>query len=415
VIIKHFQIIISLEINTYIMEKSLKKNKSKDPSQLVSQSGRMIKPSGIREFFDIVYSMPDCISLGVGEPDFVTPWRISDSGIFSIKDGYTHYTSNRGVPELLRMISEYLNSKYNLSYDPESELLATMGVSQGLDLTLRSIIDPGDEIIVIEPCYVSYGANISMLHGVPVTVPTFFKDGFKIDPDRLKKAITPKTKAMLLNYPSNPTGLTFPEELLREVAQIAIKNNILVISDEIYSAITYDKPHFSIASLPEMKERTIVLNGFSKSHAMTGWRLGYAAGPQYIMDIMLKIHQYTGLCAPSISQYAAMEALQNGDKEVEKMVSEYTKRRNYISKTFNEIGLPCLSPEGAFYAFPDVSGTGMSSRDFAMDLIKEHKVAVVPGGAFGDAGINHIRCSFATSMENIKTALERIKIFLSNK
>lgn len=397
------------------MEKSVKKNKSQDPSQLVSQSGKMIKPSGIREFFDIVYSMPDCISLGVGEPDFVTPWKISDSGIFSIKDGYTHYTSNRGVPELVRMISEYLNIKYNLDYNPENEIIVTMGVSQALDLTLRSIIDPGDEIIVIEPCYVSYGANISMLNGVPVIVPTLFKDGFKIDPDRLRKAITAKTKAILMNYPSNPTGLTFPEELLKEVGQIAIKNNILVISDEIYSAITYDKPHFSIASLPEMKERTIVLNGFSKSHAMTGWRLGYAAGPKYILDIMLKIHQYTGLCAPSISQYAAIEALQSGDQEVEKMVSEYTRRRNYISKAFNDMGLPCLTPEGAFYAFPDISGTGMSSRDFAITLINEQKVAVVPGGAFGESGINHIRCSFATSMGNIKAALERIKNFLNNK
>lgn len=348
----------------------------------------------------------------MGEPDFDTPWRISDCGINAIKDGYTHYTSNRGLPDLLRMISEYLLGKYKLSYIPETEILVTMGVSQALDLTLRSIINPGDEIIVIEPCYVSYAPNISMLHGVPVVVPTFFNEQFKVDPARLEKAITDKTKAILLNYPSNPTGLSFQKELLKQIADIAIKNNVLIISDEIYSAISYGTPHFSIASLPGMKERTIVLNGFSKSHAMTGWRLGFAAGPKYIMDIMLKIHQYTGLCAPSISQYAAVEALQNGDRDVERMLQEYTRRRNYIAKTFNEIGIPCLYPEGAFYAFPDVASTGLSSRDFALKLLDKEKVAVVPGTAFGDSGKTHIRCSFATSMDNIKTALERIDHFI---
>ncbi len=392
----------------------MKKTGSKDPSKLISESGKNVAPSGIREFFDIVSSMPDCVSLGVGEPDFVTPWRISDSGIYSIKDGYTHYTSNSGVAELLDLIAEDLNIKYQLKYEPEKELIVTMGVSQALDLTLRSLIDPGDEVIVIEPCYVSYGANISMLHGIPVTVPTFFKDNFKVDPERLKKAITSKTKAILLNYPSNPTGLTFPKELLKKIADIAIENNIIIISDEIYSAITYEKKHFSIASLPGMKERTIVLNGFSKSHAMTGWRLGYAAGPENIIDVMLKIHQYTGLCAPSISQYAAIEALQNGDRDVDKMRAEYTKRRNYITKSFNDMGLPCLTPEGAFYAFPDITSTGLSARDFAMKLLEAEKVAVVPGTAFGEAGTGHIRCSFATSMENIRISMERIDRFIKN-
>ncbi len=387
-------------------------SRPKNPNDLVSESGRNIAPSGIREFFDIVYSMPDCISLGVGEPDFITPWKISDSGIYSIKDGYTHYTSNRGVSELLYLISDYLYSKYKLQYDSNSEILVTMGVSQALDLTLRSIIDPGDEIIIIEPCYVSYAANIKMLHGVPVTVPTFFEDNFKIDPERLKKAITSKTKAILLNYPSNPTGLSFSQSLLKEIAKIAMENNVLVISDEIYSAIIYGAKHFSIGSIPGMKERTIVLNGFSKSHAMTGWRLGYAAGPKYIIDIMLKIHQYTGLCASSISQYAAIEAMQSGEKEVEKMLIEYTKRKNYIARSFNDMGLPCIDPEGAFYVFPKVSQTGMSSRDFALELLKAQKVAVVPGSAFGDAGKDHIRCSFATSMENIKTSMERIREFI---
>lgn len=393
------------------MKQSFRKS---DPSSLVSETGFNVPPSGIREFFDIVYSMKDCVSLGVGEPDFETPWRISDCGINSIRDGFTHYTSNRGLPELLEMISVYLHTRYKLQYVPETEILVTMGVSQALDLTLRSIINPGDEIIVIEPCYVSYVPNITMLHGVPVIVPTFFSEQFKVDPSRLEKAITGRTKAILLNYPSNPTGLSFQEELLKEIAEVAIRNNVLVISDEIYSAISYGVPHFSIASLPGMKERTIVLNGFSKSHAMTGWRLGFAAGPKFIMDIMLKIHQYTGLCAPSISQYAAVEALQNGDRDVERMLQEYTRRRNFIAKTFNDIGLPCLYPEGAFYAFPDVSVTGLSSRDFALKLLEKEKVAVVPGTAFGNSGKTHIRCSFATSMNNIKTALERTEHFIKN-
>lgn len=387
-------------------------NMSNNPTELLSKTGKNIVPSGIREVFDIAYSMPDCISLGVGEPDFITPWKISDSGIYSIKDGYTHYTSNRGVPELLRSVSLHLKKKYGLEYIPDKELLITMGVSQALDLTLRSIIDPGDEIIVIEPCYVSYKANIEMLHGVPVTVPTAFTEGFNIDPERLKKAMTSKTKAILLNYPSNPTGLTFPKSLLEEIAKLAIESNVLIISDEIYSAITYGEKHFSIASLPNMKERTIVLNGFSKSHAMTGWRLGYAAGPEIIMDIMLKIHQYTGLCAPSISQYAAIEAMQSGEKEVAKMLSEYTKRKNFITASFNEMGLPCLEPRGAFYAFPQISNTGLTSMEFTLKLLESQRVAVVPGNAFGESGEGHIRCSFATSMENIKTSMERISRFL---
>lgn len=387
-------------------------SKTSDPSVLVSDSGKNLKPSGIREFFDIVYSMKDCVSLGVGEPDFETPWKIADAGIRAIREGYTHYTPNRGVPDLLKLISLYLKTKYKVSYNPETEIIITMGVSQALDLTLRAIIDPGDEVIVIEPCYVSYAANIEMLNGVAVVIPTLFSDGFKIDPARLTKTITGKTKAILLNYPSNPTGLTYPPELLKEISGIAVKHNILVISDEIYSAISYDREFVSIATFPGMKERTIVLNGFSKSHAMTGWRLGFAAAPSYIMDIILKIHQYTGLCAPSMSQYAAIEALQHCDKDVEKMVAEYTRRRNFIAGSFNDMGLPCLYPEGAFYAFPDISPTKLSSRDFAIRLLESQKVAVVPGTAFGESCKNHIRCSFATSMDNLRTAMERIRIFL---
>ncbi|MCP4129430.1 MAG: aminotransferase class I/II-fold pyridoxal phosphate-dependent enzyme [bacterium] len=398
--------IIHLESN--LKQSSTKKN---NPEKLVSTAGNCIPPSGIREFFDIVSSMPDCISLGVGEPDFTTPWRISDSGIYALKDGHTHYTSNKGMPELREVISEYLESHFNISYNPETELLVSMGVSQGLDLALRSIVNPGDEVIIFEPCYVSYAPNISMLHGIPVPIPTFSKDGFNMDMDRLKKAVTPKTKAILLNYPANPTGATLNKKALQKVAQVAIENNLIVLSDEIYSAITYEKDHFSITSLPGMKERTIYLNGFSKSHAMTGWRLGFVGGPEYLVNTMFKIHQYTALCASSIAQYAAIEAISNGDKDVSRMKAEYFKRRNFMTSSFNDAGLPCLLPGGAFYVFPDITPTGLSSRDFALQLLDKKKVAVVPGSVFGSAGEGHIRCSFATSMENLKESMKRIAEF----
>ncbi len=384
-----------------------------DPKSIISKTGENIAPSGIREFFDIVYTMKDCISLGVGEPDFTTPWGISDYAIYSIKNGETHYTPNRGLPELRELTSDYLADRWNLSYNPDTEMLITMGVSQALDLALRTLIDPGDEIIIFQPCYVSYSANISMLHGKPVIIPTYQKDNFQIDTKLVKKSITKKTKAIILNYPSNPTGTTIDKKVLKEVAKIAIENNLIVISDEIYAAISYDDDHFSIATIPGMKERTIYLNGFSKSHAMTGWRLGYVCGPEYLIDVMLKIHQYTALCAPSISQYAAVEAVQNGEKDVQKMKSEYLRRRNYIVARFNEIGLPCLKPGGAFYVFPDISSTGLTSKEFAINLLKEHKVAVVPGIAFGECGEYHIRCSYATSMENIKESLKRIEMFIN--
>jgi len=389
-----------------------KPKKKNDPEKLLSDTGKNVPPSGIREFFDIVSLMPECISLGVGEPDFSTPWRISDSGIYSIKDGYTHYTSNRGLQELRELISSYLQTEYSIKYDPDNELLITMGVSQALDLSLRSIINPGDEVIIIEPCYVSYKANISMLHGVPVTVPTYFKDNFRIDINLLKKAITSKTKAILLNYPSNPTGISLDRELLEQISELAIKHNLIVISDEIYAAISFKESHLSITGIPGMKDRTIYLNGFSKSHAMTGWRLGFIGGPEYLVDTMLKIHQYTALCAPSIAQYAAIEAIENGDKDVKKMRSEYMRRRNFIVNRFNDAGLPCKMPDGAFYVFPDITPTGLSSRDFSLQLLEKTSVAVVPGNAFGDAGAGHIRCSYATSMENIKEALSRIEKFV---
>jgi aminotransferase len=386
--------------------------KENNPRNCLSDTVREIPPSGIREFFDIVYSMPDCISLGVGEPDFITPWRISDSGIYAIRDGCTHYTPNRGLPELCDIICDYVEKKYRISYLPESEIIVTMGVSQGLDLALRSIINPGDEVILFEPCYVSYSANVSLIHGKPVIIPLSSDGEFAIDIDAIKKDLTPKTKAILLNYPANPTGTTIKKEILEKIAALAIEHNLIVISDELYSALSYDQEHFSILRIPGMKERTIYLNGFSKSHAMTGWRLGFVAGPEFLISMMLKIHQYTALCAPSISQYAAIEALEKGDSDVAKMCEEYRRRRNYIINGFNEIGLTCPMPAGAFYAFPNISITGLKSREFAMELLKKEKVAVVPGTAFGMAGENHIRCSYATSMENIKESLKRIDRFV---
>jgi aminotransferase len=390
----------------------LKLVQSNNPESLVSKTGTAIPPSGIREFFDIVYSTPDCISLGVGEPDFTTPWRISDSGIFAIKDGNTHYTPNRGLPELRELIAGSMASEYGIQCDPDTELIITLGVSQGLDLALRSILNPGDEVIVVEPCYVSYAANVTLLHGVPVIVPTYSRDGFRIDLDLLKKSITKKTKALLLNYPANPTGATIDRQTLEEIAALALRHNFIVLSDEIYCTLIYDREHFSIAAIPEMKRHAIYLNGFSKSHAMTGWRLGYVAGPTYILDIMMKIHQYTALCAPSMAQYAAIEAIKKGRRDVLQMKAEYLNRRNFIAGRLNEIGLTCHMPEGAFYVFPDVSGTGLDSREFALQLLKKEKVAVVPGGVFGECGKNHVRCSYATSMENIRESMVRIERFV---
>ena len=383
----------------------------KSPENLVSETGKNIPPSAIREFFDIVYNMPDCISLGVGEPDFSTPWRMSDAGIYSIKEGHTHYTSNKGLKRLRELIVNNIEERFKVKYDVEDEIILTMGVSQGLDLALRSIVNPGDEVIIIEPCYVSYTSNVLMLHGVPVKVSTYSDEDFRISPEKLKKAVTSKTKAILLNYPSNPTGASLSKENLEEIAKFAIEHNIIVISDEIYSSIVYEKKHFSIIEIPGMRERTIYLNGFSKSHAMTGWRLGYVVAPEYLASIMLKIHQYTALSAPTVAQYAAIEAMEKGEKDVNLMLNEYTKRRNYIVSRFNEIGFKCLYPVGAFYAFPDISASGLESRKFALDLLDAKKVAVVPGSAFGAAGEKHIRCSFATSMQNIKTALDRIEEF----
>ena len=385
--------------------------KKQNIESLLSETVKQVPPSGIRDFFDIVYSTPDCISLGVGEPDFITPWRVSDAGIYAIKDGFTHYTPNRGLIKLRELIANQIKRDLGVEYNPEEELIITMGVSQGLDLALRTIINPGDEIIIIEPCYVSYAANVKLLNAIPVIVSTQFSNKFEIDIATLKKSITPKTKGIILNYPANPTGTTIKRETLQHIAEIAIEKNLIVISDEIYSALVYEDAHFSITTIPEMQERTIYLNGFSKSHAMTGWRLGYVACQKSICDLMLKIHQYTALCAPSIAQHAAIEAMEKADNDINHMKSEYKKRRNFIHSRFNEIGYSCQRPEGAFYVFPDIRQSGMNSRDFAMSLLKSEKVAVVPGIVFGSSGENHIRCSYATSMENIKEAMKRIEKF----
>jgi aminotransferase len=385
-----------------------------NPESLLADAAKAIPPSGIRQFFDIVSSMPDCISLGVGEPDFITPWRISDTGILAIKDGCTHYTSNRGLLELRSLIAGELASRHGVEYDPDTEIVVTMGVSQGLDIAMRSIINPGDEVIIIEPCYVSYTATITLLNGIPIPVPAFYDEEFRVNCSRLKKAITPKTKAILLNYPANPTGASLNRETLQEIANLAFERNLIILSDEIYSSLVYGKRHVSMVSIPGMKERTVYLNGFSKSHAMTGWRLGYVAAPVYLTDVMLKIHQYTALCAPSISQYAAIEAIEKSSRDVARMNAEYTRRRNFIAQRFNEIGLPCLYPEGAFYVFPQIASTGLGSEDFAMRLLKAEKVAVVPGGVFGAPGEGHIRCSFATSMDNITEAMKRIERFVAS-
>lgn len=379
-----------------------------------SKIAEAIPPSGIRKFFDIAATMPDCISLGVGEPDFVTPWKISDSGIYAIKDGYTHYTSNRGLIELRRLITRKIHNEIHTDYSPDEEIIITVGVSQALDLALRAIVDPGDEVIIFEPCYVSYPSNISLVYGTPVPISTWNKNGFEIDPADLKKAVTKKTKAILLNYPANPTGATLSKAVLEEIAKIAIDNDLVVIADELYSSIVYEDKHFSILQIPGMKERTIYLNGFSKSHAMTGWRLGYVCAPKTIIGPMLKIHQYTALCAPSMAQYAAIEAMENGDTDVEKMIEEYTKRRNFITSRFNEIGIPCRKPKGTFYVFPDITPTKFSSEDFAMKLLNAQQVAVVPGNVFGKCAEGHIRCSFATSIENLKGAMDRIENFVKS-
>ena len=371
-----------------------------------------LPPSGIRKFFDLVNAMDDVISLGVGEPDFVTPWTIRESGIYSIEHGHTAYTSNRGMPVLRRAICDYVEKNYRVSYDFQRECMVTIGVSEALDLAFRMLLSPGDEVIYTSPCYVSYPAEVTMAHGVPVPVVTRWENDFAVEPEDIEKAITGKTKAILLNFPCNPTGAVMPEDKLRAVAEIAVRRDLVVLTDEIYSELNYDGNHVSIASLPGMKERTIFLHGFSKAFAMTGWRVGYVCAPEPMISAMMRIHQYAIMCAPTVAQEAALEALRNGGAAMEEMRESYRARRDLFVAGLNEAGLECKLPHGAFYAFASVKKSGMSSAEFAEKLLTGEKVAVVPGEAFGEGGEGFIRCCYAAGADDLREALRRIGRFL---
>ena len=375
---------------------------------------RDLPKSGIREFFDLVAGRSDVISLGVGEPDFTTPWNVRESAIYSLEAGYTSYTSNAGTPELRRAICNYVKENYNADYDPMQECLVTIGVSEALDLAIRALVNPGDEVIYTTPCFVSYPAEVLMARGVPVPLVTSEQDNFSVNPAELRKLITPKSKILLLNFPCNPTGAVAPESVLSEIADIAIKNNLIVITDEIYSELVYDDyKHVSIASFPGMKERTIFLHGFSKAFAMTGFRIGYVCAPQAITDAMYKIHQYSIMCAPITAQAAALEALKSARKDMLAMRESYWERRNIIVHGLRDAGLDCVMPQGAFYSFPSIKSTGMTSREFAEALLKEESVAVVPGSAFGPGGEGYVRACYATAEDQIIEALKRIKRFVA--
>ncbi len=383
-----------------------------DMSEFVATRVKEIPPSGIRKFFDLVLEMDGVISLGVGEPDFVTPWHIREACIYSLEKGFTSYTSNYGLLELRELISGSFRKDYNVDYNPGNEVLVTTGVSEAADLAFRAIINPGDEVIIPEPCYVSYKPSVFLAGGKPVPVPTYQEDEFRVTADQIMKSITEKTKALVLSYPNNPTGAVMRKKDLEEIADVANENDLVVISDEVYGKLTYDGAHTCFSSISGMRERSIILNGLSKSHAMTGLRLGYAAGSEELIGAMTKIHQYTMLCAPITAQMGAIEALKNGDGEMQKMVREYDRRRRLIVSGLNKLGLDCFEPKGAFYAFPCIKTTGMTSEEFAGRLLKEQKVAVVPGDVFGDCGAGYLRCSYATSREELVEALARIEAFI---
>lgn len=373
---------------------------------------RDIPRSGIRDFFDIVTTMKDVISLGIGEPDFDTPWHVREATVFALERGATHYSSNLGYIELRRALSKYVAKNFGAEYNPDNEILITVGVSEALDLALRALINPGDEVLYHEPCYVSYRATILFAGGVPLAVETKAENGFRLTRAMLEAKCTPKTKVLMLNFPNNPTGAIMARQDLEDIAAFARERDLIVITDEIYAELTYDAPHTSIVSLPGMIERTIFLHGFSKAWAMTGYRLGYAAGPAELIEAMMKVHQYTMLCASSLAQKAAIEALTRPDIDVGEMVGEYRRRRNFLAASFAEMGLECHRPLGAFYAFPSIAKFGLKSKDFALRFIKEERVAAVPGTAFGDCGEGFIRCAYATSMDNIKEAMVRLDRFI---
>lgn len=371
----------------------------------------MVPPSGIRKFFDIAATMDDVISLGIGEPDFTSPAGVIQAGIEALKHGETHYTSNNGLIELREAISQYINRLYNIEYDPAHELLVAVGVSEAMYLAVTATINPGEEVIIPEPCFVSYMPEVVFAGGVPVMVPCYFEQDFQVSPADIEKAITPRTKAILLGYPNNPTGAVLTRERLLEIAKIAEKHDLLVISDEIYDRLVYGVSHTQFATLPNMRERTVVLGGFSKSHAMTGWRIGYAAAPEPIINAMRRIHQYTIMSAPTVAQYAALKAIEQ-EEEVQAMVAEYDRRRKLLVNGLNQLGLDCFEPRGAFYAFPRIKASGMDENTFSEKLLYEEKVAVVPGSAFGVSGEGFVRACYATSYEKIEEALERLHRFM---
>ncbi len=380
--------------------------------KILSSRLKDIKPSGIRKFFDLLSGREDVISLGIGEPDFVTPWHIRDAGIYSLEKGYTHYTPNAGTMELRGAISKYLNRRFKLDYVANGEILVTVGGSEAIDAALRALVENGDEVLIPEPSFVCYGPMTALAGATPVPVPTYKENNFKLTDEDLRGKITSKSKVLILPYPCNPTGAIMTRDELSAIAKVVIENDLVVISDEIYSELTYDGEHVSPASIQGMRERTIVVNGFSKSYAMTGWRLGYACGPKELIAPMTLIHQYAIMSAPTTAQYAAVEAINNGDDDIAEMREEYNRRRRVICDRLNSLGLTCFEPKGAFYVFPSIEITGLSSEEFCERLLKEHGVAVIPGNAFGECGEGFVRCCYASSMRDLTEALARIEAFL---
>ncbi|MBP2000464.1 aminotransferase [Paenibacillus shirakamiensis] len=389
-------------------EEQSKEQAVKSMSSYLTPRVQEMQPSGIRRFFDLANGSKDIITLGVGEPDFITPWHVREACVYSLERGYTSYTSNAGTPELREAISHYLNDSFQVEYNPQDEVLVTVGGSEAIDLALRALISPGDEILVPAPCYISYSPITSISGGVPVEIETFAKDDFKLMADQLRAKITPKSKVLILNYPSNPTGGIMTYEDWLPIAKLVEEHDLIVISDEIYAELTFNQRHTSFAALPGMKDRTILVSGFSKAFAMTGWRMGYACGHPELIYAMLKIHQYTVMCAPVMGQVAALEALTNGLEEKDRMIDSYNQRRRLVVKGLRDIGLTCHEPEGAFYAFPSITSTGLSSEQFAQRLLLEAKVAAVPGNVFGAGGEGFLRCSYATSVSNLNEAIHRM-------
>jgi aminotransferase len=388
---------------------------SKSVPERVARHVRDVPRSGIRDFFDIVSTMRDVISLGVGEPDFDTPWHVREAAVFALERGATHYTSNFGLLKLRQAIARYVKSFFGPAYDPEREILITVGVSEAMDLAIRALVNPGDEVLYHEPCYVSYRPLVTFAHGRPVAVETRMENGFRLTRAMLEERASPRTRLLVLNFPNNPTGAALREEDVRDIAAFAVERDVLVLTDEIYAELTYGRRHVSLLSVPGMRERTVLLHGFSKAWAMTGFRIGYACGPPELIEAMMKIHQYTMLCAPVLSQEAAIEALAQPERDVAEMRAEYDRRRRFVAASFREMGLPCVLPEGAFYAFPRIADLGLSSKDFALRLLEEEKVAAVHGTAFGACGEGHLRCSYATAMDDLKEAMARLARFVERR